>query len=107
IGENNVTERDLLRIASSVESQSEHPLARAIVEAAKKEKIELGNVTDFHPTTGGGVAGNLDGQTILIGKEKFLADSNVRFPEELTKEVHRLQERAETTVWLAINGDAA
>ena len=106
VGANNVSERDLLRIAASVESQSEHPLARAIVESAKKEKIELGNVTDFQSTTGGGVAGNLDGQTILIGKEKFLADSNVRFPEELTKEVHRLQERAETTVWVAANGKA-
>src|SRR5436853_3772645 len=106
IGANNVSERDLLRIAASVESQSEHPLARAIVESAKKEKIELGNVTDFQSATGGGVAGNLDGQTILIGKEKFLADSNVRFPEELTKEVHRLQERAETTVWVAANGKA-
>jgi len=106
IGADNVSERDLLRIAASVESQSEHPLARAIVESAKKEKIELGNVTDFQSTTGGGVAGNLDGQTILIGKEKFLADSNVRFPEELTKEVHRLQERAETTVWVAANGKA-
>ena len=106
IGANNVSERDLLRIAASVESQSEHPLARAIVEAAKKEKIELGNVTDFQSTTGGGVAGKLDGQTILIGKEKFLADSNVRFPEELTKEVHRVQERAETTVWIAVNGKA-
>ena len=106
VGANNVSERDLLRIAASVESQSEHPLARAIVESAKKEKIELGNVTDFQSTTGGGVAGNLDGQTILIGKEKFLADSNVRFPEELTKEVHRLQERAETTVWVAVNGKA-
>ena len=106
IGANNVGERDLLRIAASVESQSEHPLARAIVESAKKEKIELGNVTDFQSTTGGGVAGNLDGQTILIGKEKFLADSNVRFPEELTKEVHRLQERAETKVWVAANGKA-
>ncbi len=106
IGANNVSERDLLRIAASVESQSEHPLARAIVEAAKKEKIDFQEITDFQSTTGGGVAGNLDGQTILIGKEKFLADSNVRFPEELTKEVHRLQERAETTVWVAVNGKA-
>src|SRR5438046_7789976 len=103
---NTVSERDLLKIAGSVESQSEHPLARAIVDAAKREKIELGNVTDLQSTTGGGVAGKLDGQTILIGKEKFLADSNVRFPEELTKEVHRLQERAETTVWIAVNGKA-
>jgi len=104
---NTVSERDLLQIAASVESQSEHPLARAIVEGARKENIELREVTDFQSTTGGGVSGNLEGKTILIGKEKFLADSNVRFPEELTKEARRLQERAETTVWLAVNGDAA
>src|SRR6058998_1749782 len=75
IGANNVSERDLLRIAASVESQSEHPLARAIVESAKKEKIELRSITDFQSTTGGGVSGNLGGKTIFIGKEKFLADS--------------------------------
>jgi Cu+-exporting ATPase len=101
-----VSERDLLRITASVESQSEHPLARAIVESAKREKIELRSVTDFQSTTGGGVSAKVDGKTILIGKEKFLADSNVMFPEELTKEAHRLQEKPETTVWLAINGDA-
>jgi Cu+-exporting ATPase len=101
-----VSERDLLQIASSVESQSEHPLARAIVESARKEKIELRAVTDFYSTTGGGVSGKLDGKAVLIGKEKFLADSNARFPEVLAKEAHRLQEKAETTVWIAVNGDA-
>jgi Cu+-exporting ATPase len=104
---NNMSERELLQITASVESQSEHPLARAIVEGAKKEKIELRNVTDFNSTTGGGVSGKLDGKTVLIGKEKFLADSNVRFPEELTKEARRLQEEAQTTVWVAMNGEAA
>ncbi|HYK24594.1 MAG TPA: copper-translocating P-type ATPase [Candidatus Acidoferrum sp.] len=103
---NTVSERDLLQIAASVESQSEHPLARAIVESAKREKIELRGITDFQSITGGGVSANLDGKTIFIGKEKFLADSNVRFPKDLTKEARRLQEKAQTTVWLAVNGDA-
>jgi Cu+-exporting ATPase len=103
---NFVSERDLLQIAASVESQSEHPLARAIVESAKQEKIELRDVIDFQSVTGGGVSGKVEGKAILVGKEKFLADSNVRFPEELTKEARRLQEKAETTVWLAVNGDA-
>jgi P-type Cu+ transporter len=102
---NTISERDLLKIAASAESQSEHPLARAIVESAKDEKIELRGITDFQSITGGGVSANLDGKTILIGKEKFLADSNVRFPEELTKEARRLQEKAQTTVWLAVNGE--
>jgi P-type Cu+ transporter len=104
---NTASDRELLQIAASVESQSEHPLARAIVESAKQEKIELRTVTDFQSTTGGGVSAKVDGKIVLIGKEKFLTDSNVRFPEELAKEAHRLQEKPETTVWLAINGDAA
>jgi len=103
---NTINERDLLKIAASAESQSEHPLARAIVESARHEKIELRGITDLQSITGGGISANLDGKTILIGKEKFLADSNVRFPEELTEEAHRLQEKAQTTVWLAVNGDA-
>ncbi len=104
---NNMSERELLQIAASVESQSEHPLARAIVEGAAKEKLGLRNVTDFNSTTGGGVSGKLDSKTILIGKEKFLADSNVRFPEELKEAARRLQGEAQTTVWVAMNGEAA
>src|SRR5262249_48638182 len=61
------SERDLLRIAASVESQSEHPLARAIVESAEQEKIELHDVIDFQSTTGGGVSAKLEGKLILIG----------------------------------------
>jgi Cu+-exporting ATPase len=103
---NNISDSELLQIAASAESQSEHPLARAIVESAKQKKIELRDVTDFQSVTGGGVSGKVEGKAILVGKEKFLADSNVRFPEKLTKEARRLQEKAETTVWIAVNGDA-
>ena len=106
IAANTISERDLLQIAASVESQSEHPLARAIVESAKQEKIELRSVTDFQSTTGGGVSAKLDGYVILVGKEKFLTDSNVRFSDQLVQEARRLQERAQTTVWLGISEDA-
>jgi Cu+-exporting ATPase len=107
IGTNTASDRELLQIAASVESQSEHPLARAIVQSAKQEKIELRQVTDFQSITGGGVSAKIDGKTVHIGKEKFLDDSHVRYPEHLKKEAQRLQEKAETTVWLAINGEAA
>jgi len=106
IGTDGTGKRDLLQIAASLESHSEHPLARAIVEVAKKEKIELHDVTGFQSTTGGGVSGKLDGKTVLIGKEKFLTESNVTIPDELKREAHRLQEKAETTVWLAVDGNA-
>ena len=103
----NLSERELLQMAASVELHSEHPLARAIVNSAKEDKIELLNARDFESITGGGVSGKLDGKTILIGREKFLAESNVRFPEKLKEDARRLQEKAQTTVWLAVNGNAA
>jgi P-type Cu+ transporter len=116
IGVNGMGERDLLEIAASLESHSEHPLARAIVEAAKKEKIQLRDVADFQSTTGGGVSGRLaaaspsggglDDKIVLIGKEKFLTESNVTISGELKKEAHRLQEKAETMAWLAVDGKA-
>jgi P-type Cu+ transporter len=106
IGSGNTRERDVLQIAASLEAQSEHPLGRAIVEAAKKEKIELHELTDFQSTTGGGVSGKLDGKTVLVGKEKFLTESNVTISDELKREAHQLQEKAETTVSVAVDGKA-
>jgi Cu+-exporting ATPase len=100
------SEQDLLRIAASVEAQSEHPLARAIVGAAKNEQIVLRDVTDFQSTTGGGVSVKVDGNRVLVGKDKFLADSGVTFSKELRGQADRLQEQAQTTVWVAVNGHA-
>jgi Cu+-exporting ATPase len=107
---------DLLQIAASVEAHSEHPLARAIAEAAKKEEIRLLDVTDFQSTTGGGVSAELarastsggrsNGRHVLIGKEKFLAESNIDISDELRKQADQLQEQAQTTVWIAIDGHA-
>ncbi len=106
MGANNTSERDLLKIAASLESHSEHPLARAIVEAAKKEKMGLHHVTGFESITGGGVSGAIDGRSVLIGKEKFLTESKVTISQELKNEARRLQEKAQTTVWLAVDGKA-
>jgi P-type Cu+ transporter len=106
ISHKGTTERELLQIAASVEAQSEHPLARAIVEAAKKEQIALRDVKDFQSRTGGGVSANLSGKSVLVGKEKFLADSGVTLPSELTTRADRLQEKAQTTVWVALDGQA-
>jgi P-type Cu+ transporter len=100
------SERELLQIAGSVEAQSEHPLARAIVEAAKKEQIELREVTDFQSATGGGVSARIDGGRVLAGKQKFLADSGVTFSDELKSQAGRWQEQAQTTVWIALDGRA-
>src|SRR5947208_2382849 len=103
---NGTNERDLLQIAASVESHSEHPLARGIVNAAKKERIELPGVTDFQSTTGGGVSGKIDGKSVFVGKEKFLSESKITVSEDLKKKAKRLQENAQTAVWVSINAHA-
>ncbi len=106
IGTDTTAKRDVLQIAASLESHSEHPLARAIVEAAKKEQIELRHVTGFESITGGGVSGKIDEKSVLIGKKKFVTESKVTISEGLKNEARRLQEKAQTTVWLAVNGEA-
>jgi Cu+-exporting ATPase len=98
--------RELLQVAASLENQSEHPLARAIVAAANKEQIDLRETTEFESITGGGVTGKLDGKVVRVGKEKFLSDASVTIPEELKKKARRLQEKAQTAVWVAIDGEA-
>ncbi len=99
-------ERDLLQVAASLENQSEHPLARAIVAAANKEQIALREPTGFESTIGGGVSANLDGKAVRVGKEKFLTDASLTVPDELKKQARALQDKAQTTVWVAIDGQA-
>jgi P-type Cu+ transporter len=97
---------ELLRIAASVEAHSEHPLGRAIVDAAKNGRLALSDVTHFHSTSGGGVSARFNEQQVLVGKAKFLADAGVTFSDDLEKQADRLQEQAQTTVWVALNGHA-
>ena len=106
VNDKGISEQELLRIAASVEAHSEHPLARAIVDAAKQEQIAVRDVTDFQSTTGGGVSATLDGKRVLVGKEKFLADCGATFSNELRRQADRLQEQAQTTVWIAPDGRA-
>jgi Cu+-exporting ATPase len=106
VSDKGASERELLQVAASVEAHSEHPLGRAIVEAAKKEQVALREVTDFQSTIGGGVSAQIDGGRVLAGKEKFLIDSGVSLSDELKSRADRLQEQAQTTVWVARDGRA-
>ncbi|MET0252566.1 MAG: hypothetical protein ABW214_00840 [Terrimicrobiaceae bacterium] len=100
-------EGELLRVAASLEQNSEHPLARSIVDLAKEAGITLSPVTDFESTTGGGVMGKLDGKTVRVGKRKFLEESGVGIPEDLDREAQHLQEKAQTVVWVAVHENTA
>jgi Cu+-exporting ATPase len=68
----------LLRLAASVESASEHPLARAIVQAARESQLDLVPVTDFHATPGGGAEGRVLQDYVLVGTVRFLEEHGVQ-----------------------------
>jgi P-type Cu+ transporter len=100
-------EQRVLALAASLDQNSEHPLARAIVDEASERKITLQPVADFESTTGGGVAGRINGQRALIGKETFLQASGLSIPPELLDNARELQKMAQTVVWVSSNGSVA
>lgn len=61
----------LLSLAASVESKSEHPLGKAIVECAKQKEIPVVESTSFKMTAGRGVAAEINGRALLCGNERF------------------------------------
>jgi Cu+-exporting ATPase len=71
------TSDGLLWLAATVESPSEHPLARAIVAAAKEKGVELAEVSEFHASPGGGVEGRVLGDRVCVGTLKFLLERGV------------------------------
>jgi Cu+-exporting ATPase len=100
-------ENALLVIAASVEHLSEHPLASAIVAGAKERGLGLQATTDFASTTGGGVTARVDGREVRIGKADFLREHRISGLEALTGEAVALQEKAQTVIFVAVEGKAA
>lgn len=92
---------DFLRLAAAIESQSEHPLARAVVDKAKAEGLDLPDVSDFESTTGGGVKAQVEGALVRIGKRAFIESGGAEIPDELGQDAERLQGEAKTVVWVA------
>jgi Cu+-exporting ATPase len=103
---NGVSADDLLLTAASVEQNSEHPLAAAMVRGAKDRNVKLHPVTDFNSITGGGVVGKLGGREIAVGKLKFLQDRHVTDLEGIEPKATVLQAEGQTAMFVAINGKA-
>jgi len=99
--------RELLRLAASLEQHSEHPLASAIVRAARDERQLLSSAQEFESVAGGGVLGKVDGRDVWIGKPDFLRSRGVSNLEALEAAAARLQEDGRTVVYVAVDGRPA
>jgi Cu+-exporting ATPase len=101
-----ISTEELLRLAASVEQASEHPLAAAIVAAAKARSLVLGKVTDFDSPTGKGAIGVVEGKRVALGNAKFLGEMKIS-TESLAAAAESLRHDGATAIFVAIEDRAA
>ncbi|QEG37666.1 heavy metal translocating P-type ATPase [Bythopirellula goksoeyrii] len=92
---------ELLALAAAAEGASEHPLARAIVDAAGERNLQIDEASDFQSTTGGGIEAKVGGRLVLVGKHDYLANSSVPIPQSITERSTELQSTGRTVVYVA------
>ncbi len=93
-------EAELLAIAATAQSGSEHPLGRAIVRAAEERELAIGQAESFSSVVGQGIEAVAEGHAVRIGRAPFVAEK-APLPAELEPRARELEEQAYTVVWVA------
>ncbi len=99
-------EGELLRIAAGVETGSEHPLAAAVVEAARARNIEPAVAGEFNAVSGHGVQARIDDKRVLLGNRSWMADNGVGLGD-LSGQAESLAHEAQTPMYVAVDGEPA
>ena len=97
---------EMLRLASSLERSSEHPLAAAIVEAARDKGLQLGAVEDFESVTGKGVTGRVEDRAVALGNARLLADLGLD-SGALGDSAEEQRRSGETVMFVVLDGQVA
>ncbi|WP_270887038.1 heavy metal translocating P-type ATPase [Pedococcus sp. 5OH_020] len=97
-----VGDEELLRLVAAVERASEHPLARAVVEAAADRSLSIPDVSDFDAPVGKGAKGTVEGRRVCVGSAAFLAEQGLD-PEALSEPADRLRGGGTTVVFVAVD----
>jgi Cu+-exporting ATPase len=100
-----VDENELLRLAASVERGSEHPLARAILDAAQARDLALSNISDFASPSGKGAAATVDGKSVALGNAMLMRELDIA-TQKLDADAERARENGATAIYVAIDGRA-
>jgi cation-transporting ATPase V/Cu+-exporting ATPase len=97
---------ETLATAAALEAGSEHPIAAAVVAAARQRALSLPPVEQFSARAGHGVSGRIDGRDVVVGRAVFLQQHGVTIPSELTATTERLAAEGNTVVLVAWDGQA-
>ncbi|WP_409029208.1 heavy metal translocating P-type ATPase [Gracilimonas sediminicola] len=100
-------EVDLLKWAASVENNSEHPLARAVVNYASEKDIKPTEVSGFESMTGKGVYAELDGKKVGVGTPSLMEKLGVEISSDVSSQKQQLEEKAKTAVLVSFDGEVA
>lgn len=100
------TETDILLVAASLERHSEHPLANAIINAAKKQQLDLEEIENFTAEIGKGITANWQGKSIALGNLKLCHDLKVS-TVSLEEKAKKLRQAGETVMYLIIEKQLA
>jgi heavy metal translocating P-type ATPase len=100
-------DKTLLKIVASVENNSKHPLAEAIVKKAKESGIELLISESFNTFRGEGVIAKVEGKEILIGNRTLLKEKNIYLPEEIEKRIFQLEIEGKTVIVITFDHEVA
>ena len=98
-----LAEKELVKIAASWESKSEHPLGKSILEYAKIQNIELYQPEEFKMQSGKGVAAVINNEKIICGNEKFFEELNVKIDENVKTKLSELRLQGKVSVLIAKN----
>jgi ATPase, P-type (transporting), HAD superfamily, subfamily IC len=96
-------ESTVLALAGAAESSSEHPIAQAIVEAARAEGDLLGS-NDFSSAAGGGVRAVVDGQTVVAGRVSWLKENGIELTEAQHADLTAAQQAGATSIMVGVDG---
>lgn len=97
---------DVLQMAASLEFGSTHPIAKAIVSEANKQKIELKKINNFESLAGFGLKGEIDGKSVLIGTERLMGQNKINL-SEIRNEIDRFLKTGNTVSIVAVDGRVA
>jgi P-type Cu+ transporter len=102
-------EEELLRLVASAENASEHPLAEAIVNAARSKGMSLATPDSFESLTGRGIRARISGRELLLGNRELMTAEKVEgaASEEIDAAVSRYADAGKTALYLAVNGRLA
>lgn len=95
----NISENNLLLLAASIEQNSNHPIAKAILKNA--DNMELLTPDEFENITGKGIKAKINGKTILAGNKSLMKSNSIKIPEEIIKEYDNLEKHNRTIILLA------